>query len=281
MPTNIPSVSGFADLLSLGVPGDPGLSLSQTAAYWLRRDIVRGVFEPMERLTVDRLVKFYGIGHSPIREAIILLSSSGLVIHEHQKGYRVAPVSLSDYDDVRDGYHRLYRLALDMALERGDQAWEEQLIVQLHRSSKVPKVLLDGDPLERERWQLAYGQFHAKLLSGCGSPLIMQLIHDIGGRLERYVNLFADLESDRNRDHHAEHRAIVDAVIARDLAHLNGLMDRYTATGNPVRSSIIEHLKQGDTGKRRKRKASVQTEKRIAAKRSERTPRPVRARART
>ena len=116
-----------------------------------RRDIARGVFEPLERLTVEHLVKFYRVGHSPIREAIVLLSSSGLVIHEHQKGYRVAPVSLADYDEVLGVYQRLYKLALEMAIELGDDAWEERVLVQRHRAEKVRMVALDADPQEREK----------------------------------------------------------------------------------------------------------------------------------
>jgi GntR family transcriptional regulator, carbon starvation induced regulator len=258
VPTSIPSISTFSDPSLVSV-FDPALNPSKAAAYWLRRDIVRGVFAPIERLKVEHLVKFYRIGHSPIREAIILLSSSGLVVHEHQKGYRAAPVSLADYDDVLGVYQRLYRLALDMAMEKGDDAWEERIVVQLHRSVKVPKVLPDGDPEARERRQRAYGDLHAQLLSGCGSMLIMQLIQDIGGRLERYVNLFADLESDRNRDMHAEHRKMAETIVSRDRPRVHTLVDNYFAVGQPVRVTIKEALKRGEEGSSRRRRSAAKS----------------------
>ncbi len=254
--TNIPSISTFADP-SLNSPIDPVQNPSKAAAYWLQRDIVRGVFEPMERLKVEHLVNFYGVGHSPVREAILLLSSTGLVVHEYQKGYRVAPVSLADYDDVLAVYQRLYKLTLTMAIDLGDDAWEERVVVRLHRTVKVQNVLPDGDPLLRERWQRAYGEYHAELLSGCGSPLILQLIGDIGSRLERYVNLFADLETDRGRDHHAEHRQIVEAVIARDKDRALTLVDRYFATAQPMRNSIIETLKRNEAQVSRRRRGAA------------------------
>lgn len=256
MPTTIPSVSTFSDAV-IARPFDPERSPSKAVAFWLRRDIVRGVFEPMERLKVEQLVQFYGIGHSPVREAIIWLSSSGLVIHEHLKGYRVAPVSLADYDDVLGVYQRLYKLAIGMAMDQGGEDWEERVVVQLHRSLKVAKVLPDGDVEDQERWQRAYGMLHAELLSGCGSPLMMRLFEDIGGRLERYVHLFADLESDRDRDTHAEHRAIVDAVLARDRGRVPGLIERYFAIGQPVRESIIASLKRETPRKRGRKSAPI------------------------
>ena len=115
VPTRIPSVSTFT-LPGVTSPYDPAERPTQAVAFWLSRDIVRGVFEPMERLKIDHLSQFYSIGHSPVREAILLLSSSGLVVHEHQKGHRVAPVSLADYDDLLNVFMRIYRLALSMAM---------------------------------------------------------------------------------------------------------------------------------------------------------------------
>jgi GntR family carbon starvation induced transcriptional regulator len=52
----------------------------------------------------------------------------------------------------------------------------------------------------------------------------MRIWADLGGRLERYVNLFADLEIDRVLDHHSKHREIVDAVVKRDADRLHELV---------------------------------------------------------
>lgn len=256
MTSSTPSISTFRDT-GVAAPADPSLSTAKMAAYWLRRDIVRGVFEPLERLKVEHLVKFYGVGHSPVREAIILMSESGLVVHEHLKGYRVAPVSLADYDDVLATYQRLYKLAIGVAMDVGDEAWEERVVVQLHRSSKAQVVLPGGDHEAREKWQRAYWEFHGQLLSGCDSPLMLKLLGDIGFRLERYVNLFGDLASDRDRDHHAEHREIVDALVSRDKDRTLALIDRYFATGQPIRNSIIETLRSQETVRRPRRRAVV------------------------
>lgn len=243
VPTNIPSVATFT-LPGVTSPYDPAERPTQAAAFWLGRDIARGVFAPLERLKIEQLTQFYSLGHSPIREAILLLSTGGLVVHEHQKGHRVAPVSAADYDDLLNVYLRVYRLALDMAMDLGTDEWEERVVVTLHRSQKVKKVQLDGDPQARELWQRTYAEFHRSLLSGCGSPLLLQIYGDLGARLERYVNLFGDLESDRDRDLHAEHREIVDAVLARDKERVRALIDHYFASAIPIGNSIVESLKR-------------------------------------
>ena len=256
VPTSVPSIRDFRQP-GATFPGDLARNPTQVVAFWLLRDIVRGVFEPLERIKVVPLSKFYGVGHRPVREAILLASFSGLLVHEHQKGYRVAPVSVADYEDVRMTYMRIYRLALGLALQNGDDAWEERVVVQLHRSVKVRKVLLDGDPEAREMWQRAYHSLHEAMLSGCGSPLLISIYHSLRNRLERYINLFADLELDRGRDNHVEHREIVDALVARDQGRVEEVADRFFALGAGLRDSIISSLgKAAPAGGRRRRIAA-------------------------
>ncbi|WP_293348782.1 FCD domain-containing protein [Phenylobacterium sp.] len=256
MPTSLPSVATFhapeLDALSPELAGP-----TDKAAFWLQRDIVRGVFQPYERLKVEQLTKFYKLGHSPIREAILLLSSTGLVVHEHQKGYRVAPVSVADYLDVLDAYQAIYHLVLSKSVERGDEAWEERVVVVLHRTMKVRKVMPDGDPLARELWQRAYKALHRELLSGSGSPVLQRIYSNLGDRAERYLNLYADFEADRERDHHAEHREIVDALIARDGDRLHRLIGTFFAGAQPMRDIVVQRLEaiEAQNGLRRRRAA--------------------------
>ena len=257
MPTSLPSVSTFdgreLEALSPDLAGP-----TDKAAFWLQRDIVRGVFAPYERLKVEQLTKFYKLGHSPIREAILLLSSTGLVVHEHQKGYRVAPVSVADYLDVLDAYQAIYQMVLAKSVERGDEDWEERVVVVLHRTMKVRKVMPDGDPVARELWQRAYKALHRELLSGSGSPVLQRIYSNLGDRAERYLNLYADFEADRERDHHAEHREIVDALIARDVERLHGLIGTFFAGAQPMRDIVVQRLEamEAQGGARRRRAAA-------------------------
>jgi GntR family carbon starvation induced transcriptional regulator len=241
MPTQIPSVATFTGP-GVQPPIDVTRSPTQAAAFWLGRDIVRGVFVPGERLKVELLTRFYKVGHSPVREAILLLSTSGLIVHELQKGYRVAPVSLADYDDLIGSYQRIYKLALALAMQKGAEAWEERVVLALHRSQKVKKVLEVGSE-DRELWQRTYKMFHRELLSGCDSPIMLKIAADLGNRVERYGNLFGDFESDRSRDHYRDHRTIADAIVERDAAKLSQLVEKYFATAQPIRDSIIARLK--------------------------------------
>ncbi|HEV7386174.1 MAG TPA: FCD domain-containing protein, partial [Phenylobacterium sp.] len=157
-------------------------------------------------------------------------------------------VSLGDYNDVLDIYQRLRRLALDMAMARGDQAWEERVVVQMHRSLRVRPVEAEKDPEARELWQRAYGDLQAELVSGCASPALIRIFRDIGARAERYGNVFADITSELNRDHAAEHREIVEALIGRDPQRVQALLDASGALAAPMRDSVVAALKRRAAG---------------------------------
>ncbi|WP_255453614.1 FCD domain-containing protein [Novosphingobium sp. Gsoil 351] len=156
-----------------------------------------------------------------------------------------------------DVYQRLYKLTLGMAMEFGDEAWEERVVVQLHRSAKVQPVAPDGDPGVRELWQRNYWELHGQLLSGCNSPLMLQLLGDIGFRVERYVNLFAELAHDAGRDVGVEHRAIVEAALARDKPRAIALIGEYFASAQPMRDSIHQALDRAETRPARRRNVAA------------------------
>ncbi|MGL4985050.1 MAG: GntR family transcriptional regulator, partial [Plesiomonas sp.] len=62
----------------------------------IKKDILLGILKPNQKLVVAELKERYGVGASPIREALIKLSWSKFVCIEPQKGCWVAPVSVAE-----------------------------------------------------------------------------------------------------------------------------------------------------------------------------------------
>ena len=60
---------------------------------WLKNDIIRGVYQPDEKLRMSLLTSRYELGVGPLREALSQLVAERLVTVVNQKGYRVAPMS--------------------------------------------------------------------------------------------------------------------------------------------------------------------------------------------
>src|SRR3990172_5019394 len=77
-------------------------TLASSVYERLRQDVLTGELLPGHKLRIDALRLRYGVGASPVREALNRLVSEGLVTLEDQKGFRVAPVSL---DELRELTH--------------------------------------------------------------------------------------------------------------------------------------------------------------------------------
>src|SRR5712672_3207808 len=66
----------------------------------LRQDILECRLRPGLRLRAEELCERYGVGISPLREALVRLSADGLTVLREHRGYHVAPVSKADLIDV-------------------------------------------------------------------------------------------------------------------------------------------------------------------------------------
>jgi GntR family transcriptional regulator, carbon starvation induced regulator len=103
----------------------------------LRREIVSGRLLPGEKLRVEVLRERYGVGGSPLREAMNRLTAEGLVSQLDQKGFRVSPVSTDELLELTRTRCWLNEITLRESITRGDAAWEEQVLLAFHRRRTV------------------------------------------------------------------------------------------------------------------------------------------------
>ena len=76
------------------------MTLAEKAYVDLRHDIIRGVLAPGRPLRLADLSERYGMGFSPLREALNRLQAERLVTAESLRGFRVAPLSLDELHDT-------------------------------------------------------------------------------------------------------------------------------------------------------------------------------------
>ena len=181
----------------------------------LRRDILCGVFRPGERLRLDALCERYDIGATPLREALNRLSAEELVNREEQRGFRVAPISLSDLAELTKTLCWITELALRESIKNGDVAWEESVVLAAHRLSRVPREGKEGYASFNPEWEERHRAFHLTLIAACGSRWLIDFYAILMDRNTRYRYL-AFSDGSEPRDVEAEHQAIYDAVLARD-----------------------------------------------------------------
>lgn len=180
----------------------------------LRRDILTGLFEPGERLPLDTLGERYDVGLTPLREALNRLSAEELVLREGKRGFRVAPVSNSDLIDIGNSLAWAVDVALRQSIAQGDEAWEEAVVLAAHRLQRLdnPAEETGVDP----EWERRHREFHMSLIAASGLRRINDFFATVFDRFDRYMYLGIGATSRWPRDAAAEHKAIRDAVLARD-----------------------------------------------------------------
>ncbi|WP_199253406.1 GntR family transcriptional regulator [Mycolicibacterium mengxianglii] len=189
----------------------------------LRSDILAGRLEPGSKLPFAALVTRFGCSVGAIREALQRLAEQGLVISEWQQGFRVTDISPEDLTDLTDARCEIEVLALRFAIKHASVEWEAQAVSAHHILDRTPMYdEADPDRLS-DQWVEVHAAFHDALLQGCPNRRIRTVALSLRESAELYRRWSAPLH-DRERDIAAEHRAIIDAVVARDTDLASGLL---------------------------------------------------------
>lgn len=200
-------------------------SSTQRAYLKLRSDIITGRIPPGERLKIDTLKVGLDTGASPVREALSLLTSDQLVERLDQRGFRVAKTSRAQFQEILNLRCNLEDLALRDSLAHSDRAWEEELVLAHHHMTQASR----GD---LEVFEAQHKHFHMALLGACQSPILLRFCGQLYDLNVRYRYLAGKSKGYGRRDVQAEHRAILDAAVIRDVEKVcSSLMNHYLKTG--------------------------------------------------
>jgi DNA-binding GntR family transcriptional regulator len=206
-----------APLPSIGIPSAPLRKASRTLTTDLfeqiRSDILHNRLEPGSRLLFRDMRELYQSGLSPLREALMRLVSEGLVLLEDHKGFRVAPVSREEMIDIANTLLELEAIAIRMAVEKGDDRWEAQIVARYHELSKREMFAADGT-LDTE-WEARNVAFHEALYEACGSPSLKLVCHLLYERHSRYRRL-RTRQGDPGRNVGKEHEGLMRATVGRN-----------------------------------------------------------------
>lgn len=215
-------------LLSEGRSG-PSLSpraLYEEVAELLRQRIFRRELEPGSWIDELKIAEEYGISRTPLREALKVLAAEGLVTMKVRRGAYVTEVSVQDLTDV---YHLLSLLESDAAGVVAVKATDAELAelkglhAELEKTAKPGKSNTDAFFAVNER-------FHMRLLEIANNRWRDQMVADLRKvmKLNRHNSL---LKTGRMQESLQEHRAIMEALAARDANATVQRMREHFANG--------------------------------------------------
>jgi DNA-binding GntR family transcriptional regulator len=203
-------------------------ALYEEVAELLRQRIfkaVQGDMEPGAWIDELKLAAEYGISRTPLREAIKVLATEGLVTMKLRRGAYVTEVNDKD---LRDLFHLMAVLEADAAAAAATLATDAQLqeLEALHQQlEKAAK-----DRKDHIRFFTLNEAFHQKLLEVANNRWRDQMVADLRKvmKLNRAQSL---LKAGRIEESLAEHAAIMAALKKRDAAAAQAAMRGHIESG--------------------------------------------------
>lgn len=157
---------------------DKPQSLAKIAYDQIKRSILDGEIKPGEITNEMSLAKTLGISRTPIREALLELSSQGLVTFLPRRGVQVRHFTPQDVNDVFE-----LRKAIELAsVEKVSQNAESVDLSVLEDDLKRQQQALDRN--DSAAFMDGDRQFHSTLIRLTGNKLVMALQDNLNDMIE-------------------------------------------------------------------------------------------------
>jgi len=189
----------------------------------LRERIVSTALPPGEPVSETKIADSYGVSRTPVREAFKRLAEDGLLEVVPQVGTFVARIDLRLVRDSHFVRETLECRLVELACARIDDAGRDRLRADL---ADQKRAIVAGDAAAFFRSDEA---MHETLAGIAGHSGAWHVIHAAKAQLDRVRHLSL-AHAGRSRLRMAEHRAIVDRVIAGDAPGAASAMRAHLAS---------------------------------------------------
>ncbi len=153
-------------------------SLVEASVEAIREGIIRGELELGQALTEASLSQALGISKTPVREALSLLKSEGLVVSETHKGYKVFSMDQEQLVEFCELRFALESQALRYAVQRNSVALHETL------ESVLARMEVHQQSPDREAYLSLDTEFHRSFFLLSGNRFLLEHYDHINSMIE-------------------------------------------------------------------------------------------------
>jgi len=174
---------------------------------------------PGSMVSENELAEEMGLSRTPVREALIELSRIHMVTVYPKKGSAIA---LIDYALVEESRFIRYMLEMSMVEQVCRSAQPDEL-TQLNKNVKLQAICLENQDLNR--LLKLDNAFHKCLFDISRKPMVYQLMQTVQVHFDR-VRMMS-LEAVKDTKIVQDHKAILEAIMNRDVATAQAMMDQH------------------------------------------------------
>ncbi|WP_027133503.1 GntR family transcriptional regulator [Geminicoccus roseus] len=195
----------------LDLPVDRRRNVADQIYQGLRDAVLELRLPPRTLISENMICRQTGVSRTPVRNAIVRLVEEGLLDVFPQQGTYVAPIKLAE---VKDGH--FIRKALEIAiLEKAATMWTPEASQEAHAVLAEHEALCDLSDVQA--FFRVDEKFHQCFARAAGVEGVWRPIQHAKAHLDRLHRLGFPV-NDRMKAVALEHRAILDAFEAGDLA---------------------------------------------------------------
>ncbi len=181
-------------------------SKSQLAYAWIKSNIANGTYVSGYRLVLGSIAKELNVSVVPVREAIRLLESEGLVTFERNVGAQVALINEDEYVNTMQTLSIVEGAATALSAR---QIGPGEIARARDINDRMKSTLTDFQPHQFTDLNL---EFHAVLFEGCPNPHLLDLVHRGWARLRVLRDSSFSFVPGRAAESVREHDEILDLI---------------------------------------------------------------------
>lgn len=207
------------------------LALYQEVAERLRQRIFSHELQPGTWVDEQALADHYGISRTPLREALKVLASEGLVTLKPRRGCYVTEISDRDLDEI---FTVMALLEGECAREAATRASDQELETLKKIHARLERAARDGDI---EGYFDANQAFHRSLLDIADNHWLQHVIEDLRKviKLSRHHSLFSEGRLEQSL---TEHGSLLAALVERDPLLAEQRMREHIGSGRAALARI-------------------------------------------
>jgi DNA-binding GntR family transcriptional regulator len=224
----------LANVSRIFPPLAPLPTASSAVAERIREAIIGGMLHPGERLKEEQLARELGTSRTPVREALRVLQSEGLIVATPNRGAAVRSYRLAELEEMYDLRALLEGHAAGRAAERITAEAVDQLGASCDRFAK----LVTGADLRSLVEENAY--FHGTILRASDSERLTAMVHEVVS-LPLVYRSYIWYSPEQAHASYAFHRRLVEALERHDAPWAEQVMREHVSA---ARSVLVSHIEE-------------------------------------
>lgn len=196
----------------------------------LRNLVIEDVLKPDEKVPEKELCETFGVSRTPLREALKVLASEGLVVLQANRGARIARVTREELENTFPVIAALEQLAGELACACLDDDGIS-MIEERHAA-----MIAAYEARDRKAYFQANQDIHNALIRGAQNDVLEAHHRRLAARVSR-ARFMVNLSDERWAEAIDEHEQMMIQLRARDATQLGQLMKTHMI------NKLAAHLK--------------------------------------